>query len=52
MKKSYIVIGVIIVIVIGIFMWFKGSYNQMVTRSENVSSQCRTWKINTNVVWT
>ena len=39
MKKSYIVIGVIIVIVIGIFMWFKGSYNQMVTRSENVSSQ-------------
>ena len=39
MKKSYIVIGVIIIIVIGIFMWFKGSYNQMVTRSENVSSQ-------------
>ena len=39
MKKSYIVIGVIIVIVIGIFMWFKGSYNQMVTRRENVSSQ-------------
>ena len=39
MKKSYIVIGVIIVIVIGIFMWFKGSYNQMVTRSEGVSSQ-------------
>ena len=39
MKKSYIVIGIIIVIVIGIFMWFKGSYNQMVTRSESVSSQ-------------
>ena len=37
MKKSYIVIGVIIVIVIGIFMWFKGSYKQMVNRSENVS---------------
>lgn len=39
MKKSYIVIGVIVIILIGIFMWFKGSYNQMVTRSEGVSSQ-------------
>ena len=48
MKKSYIVIGVIIVIVIGIFMWFKGSYNQMVTRMYPPNG--RTWKINTNVV--
>lgn len=39
MKKSYIVIGIIVIILIGIFMWFKGSYNQMVTRSEGVSSQ-------------
>lgn len=39
MKKSYIVIGVIIVIVLGIFLWFKGSYNQMVGRSEAVSAQ-------------
>lgn len=39
MKKSYIVIGIIVIILIGIFIWFKGSYNQMVTRSEGVSSQ-------------
>jgi LemA family protein len=39
MKKSYIVIGIIVIILIGIFMWFKGSYNQMVSRSEGVSSQ-------------
>ena len=39
MKKSYIVIGIIVIILIGIFTWFKGSYNQMVSRSEGVSSQ-------------
>ena len=39
MRKSYIVIGIIVIILIGIFMWFKGSYNQMVSRSEGVSSQ-------------
>lgn len=39
MKKSYIVIGIIVIILISIFMWFKGSYNQMVTRSEGVYSQ-------------
>ena len=51
MKKSYIVIGVIIVIVIGIFMWFKGSYNQMVTRSENYPPNGRMWKTNINGAW-
>lgn len=39
MKKSLIVIGVIAAIVIGIFVWFKGSYNHMVQLSENVSEQ-------------
>lgn len=39
MKKSYIVIGIIVIILIGIFTWFKGSYNQMVSRGEGVSSQ-------------
>ena len=39
MKKSYIVLAIIIIIAIGIFAWFQGSYNQMVTKSENISSQ-------------
>jgi len=39
MKKSYIVLGIILVVVIAIYVWFKGSYNQMVTRSEQVASQ-------------
>ncbi|MCR9012441.1 LemA family protein [Gabonibacter chumensis] len=39
MKKSYIVLAIIVIIAIGIFAWFQGSYNQMVTRSETISSQ-------------
>ena len=39
MKKSYIVLIVIAVVVIGIFLWFKGSYNGMVTRQEAVTAQ-------------
>ena len=39
MKKSYIVLAIIAIIAIGIFAWFQGSYNQMVTRSETISSQ-------------
>ena len=39
MKKSYIVIGVIIVIVLAAFFWFKGHYNQMVGRGEAISAQ-------------
>lgn len=39
MKKSYIVIGVIVILVIGMFMWFKGTQNQLVKRSEAVEAQ-------------
>ena len=39
MKKGYIVLIVIAVIVVGIFMWFKGTYNSMVTLQEGVSAQ-------------
>ena len=39
MKKSYIVLAIIVIIATGIFAWFQGSYNQMVTRSETISSQ-------------
>jgi len=39
MKKGYIVLIVIVVLVLGIFLWFKGSYNGMVQMSENVSEQ-------------
>lgn len=39
MKKSYIILIVITVVVIGIFWGFKGAYNGMVNMSENVSAQ-------------
>lgn len=39
MKKSYIVIGIIVLLVLGIFFWFKGTYNTMVGRGEAISSQ-------------
>ena len=39
MKKSYIVLIVIAAVVIGIFLWFKGSYNGMVNSQEAVSAQ-------------
>lgn len=39
MKKGYIVLIVIAVLILGIFLWFKGSYNGMVQMSENVSEQ-------------
>ena len=39
MKKSLIIIGVIVLIVIILFSWVKGSYNGMVTKQEAVSSQ-------------
>lgn len=39
MKKGYIVLIVIAVVLLGIFLWFKGSYNDMVNRRENVSAQ-------------
>ncbi|MCC8172836.1 MAG: LemA family protein [Odoribacter sp.] len=39
MKKSYIVIIVLVVIAIALYSFFKGNYNTMVTKSEAVSSQ-------------
>lgn len=39
MKKGYIVLIVIAVVILGIFLWFKGSYNGMVNMSEKVSAQ-------------
>lgn len=39
MKKSYIVLIVIAVIILSIFFWFKGTYNGMVSMRENVSAQ-------------
>lgn len=39
MKKSYIIIGVIVLLVIIIYSSVKGSYNKMVTYEEGVTSQ-------------
>lgn len=39
MKKGYIVLIVIAVIILGIFLWFKGSYNGMVNMREQVAAQ-------------
>jgi LemA protein len=39
MKKSWIVIGVIVVLVFIIYRLFAGSYNNMVDKEENVKSQ-------------
>lgn len=39
MKKGYIVLIVIAVVILSIFFWFRGSYNGMVSISETVSSQ-------------
>lgn len=39
MKKSWIIIAVIVIIGFLIYGWFKGSYNSMVTLEEGVSAQ-------------
>ena len=39
MKKGYIVLIVIAVVVLSIFFWFKGAYNGMVNMREAVSAQ-------------
>jgi LemA protein len=39
MKKSFIVIGVIILVVIVIYRFFGGTYNNMVSREENVKGK-------------
>ena len=38
-RKNLIVLAVVVIAVIGIFSWFKGSYNAMVQRSEAVQAQ-------------
>ena len=37
-KKSLITLGVVVVIALGLFGWFKGTYNGFVTQEENVST--------------
>jgi LemA protein len=39
MKKSWIVIIVVVVVIIGLYSMFKGTYNNMVTKSEGVDAQ-------------
>lgn len=39
MKKSYIILAIIAVVVVGIYFWFQGSYNNMVKMSEGISAQ-------------
>lgn len=39
MKKGYIVLIVIAVVILSIFLWFRGSYNGMVKMNEGVSAQ-------------
>jgi LemA protein len=39
MKKSFIIIGVIVLVVIFLYSWGKGMYNGMVTNQEDVNSQ-------------
>jgi LemA protein len=39
MKKSWIIIIVVVVVLIGLYSMFKGTYNNMVTKSEGVDAQ-------------
>ncbi len=39
MKKSWIIIGIIVILAIVLYSWVKGTYNQMVTLSESVDKQ-------------
>lgn len=50
MKKGYIVLIVIAVVILSIFFWFRGSYNGMVSMSETVSSQWSNVENNTNAL--
>ena len=38
-KKGGIILAVVVVVVLMLFSWFKGTYNDMVTRSEAVQAQ-------------
>jgi LemA protein len=39
MKKSWIIIAVIVILAIVLYSWVKGTYNHMVTEQENVNKQ-------------
>jgi len=39
MKKSWIIIAVIVIFIVLAYSWFKGTYNDMVSRQEAVKSQ-------------
>lgn len=39
MKKGYIVLIIIVVAILSIFFWFKGSYNGMINMQESVAAQ-------------
>jgi len=39
MKKSWIIIGVIVLVIVVFYSMFKGTYNNMVTKSESVDAQ-------------
>lgn len=39
MKKGYIVMAILAVVIIGIYFWFQGSYNNMIKMSEGISAQ-------------
>ena len=39
MKKSYIILIILAIVIISLFVFFKNSYNSMVTMSEGVASQ-------------
>ena len=38
-KKGWIILAVVVVVVLMLFSWFKGTYNDMVARSEAVQAQ-------------
>lgn len=38
MKKSGVIIVVILAVILGLYMWVKGSYNSMVTQDESVNA--------------
>ncbi len=38
-RKGWIILIVVVLVLLGIFSWFKGTYNEMVTRSEQVNEK-------------
>ncbi len=39
MKKSWIIIAVVVILIVILFSWFKGTYNSMVNKSETVKEK-------------